>query len=261
MGGSGHTHWLVPALSLLLNAGVQRSWSMWDLGGSPAWEGGCCRGAHTCAHGAHTALHLSAQLYPPRPRSWHQPCCKLPSGLLWLRVVWAESIAVSSRYTGWNPLVLTPVCAGSSHQLEDELKFKTLKGSGTLLQTRHFPCLFPALQALTGSAGAQRVMARLWQPWWPGTGLCLGLFCHGICLPVPSAPSAVLGGPPELGLLFSKLAVAKGSAWAGGGPVGPCSTGGLGALRGSQCGGLWVPPLQHILSSALPQPQVPAQES
>lgn len=43
--------------------------------------------------------------------------------------------------------------------------------------------------------------------------------------------------------------------------MGLCSTGGLGGLQGSQCGGLCVPPLQHTGCSALPQPQVPAEES
>lgn len=53
VGGSGHTHWSVPALSLLLAAGVQRSWGMWDLSGGPAWEGGVAV-AHTRVPMMHT---------------------------------------------------------------------------------------------------------------------------------------------------------------------------------------------------------------
>lgn len=130
--GYGVTHWSVPAIPLLLAVGVQRSWSMRDLGGAPAWEGGV-PAVHTRVPMMHTQPRTSQPGCPRRdPAPGTGRAANPPRGCVRLPVVRAEPIAVSSRYTGWNPLVLTPVCTGSSHQLEDELKFKTLEGSGTL---------------------------------------------------------------------------------------------------------------------------------
>lgn len=170
-----------------------------------------------------------------------------------LRVLWAEPIAVSSRYTGWNPLVLTPVCAGSLGR-SSHLKFS--KAVGLSPPEKAFSLFVP-------SAVSTHRFRRCSESHGPGAGLCLGLFWRRICLPVLSPPTAELS--PELRVHFSQLAVATGSAWAGEVLVGLCSTGGLGALQGSQCGGLPVPPWQcHSLytgSCTLPQPQGPAGES
>lgn len=123
---------------------------MRDLGGAPAWEGECVPMMH--------AQPCTSLLAPTVLQTPLRAVC----GSVWSGLNPSPSVHVTQTGT---PLALTPVCTGSLHQLEEELKFKTLEGRETLLQTRHFPCLFPALQAPTGSAGAQRVMATLWQPW------------------------------------------------------------------------------------------------
>lgn len=162
---------------------------MRDLGGAPAWEGECVPMMH--------AQPCTSLLAPTVLQTPLRAVC----GSVWSGLNPSPSVHVTQTGT---PLALTPVCTGSSHQLEEELKFKTLKGREILSSTRGIfsvcsqHCKHPQVQQvlreswpLCGSHGDQ------------GLGSAWGCSATEFVFQCPLHQLFCWGDPPELGPLFS----------------------------------------------------------